>query len=121
MESPNTHLYPRFSDAEIERRGELVAEFIEERELDGLVVFGWSAQNRTAQADVYYLSGYLGMRDNYVVASADGATTLFAQSYNHVPNAAQVSFLDDVRWGGADNGVTVGEDLMARGLGDWGW
>ena len=74
MESPNTHLYPRFSDAEIERRGGLVAEFIEERELDGLVVFGWSAQNRTAQADVYYLSGYLGMRDNYVVASADGAT-----------------------------------------------
>ena len=68
MESPNTNLYPRFSDVEIERRRALVAEFIEERELDGLVVFGWSAQNRTAQADVYYLSGYLGMRDNYVVA-----------------------------------------------------
>ncbi len=114
MESPNTHLYPRFSDAEIERRGGLVAEFIEERELDGLVVFGWSAQNRTAQADVYYLSGYLGMRDNYVVASADGATTLFAQSYNHVPNATEVSFLDDVRWGGVDNGETVGEELVRR-------
>ena len=72
MESPNTHLYPRFSDVEIERRRALVGEFMEERELDGLVVFGWSAQNRTAQADVYYLSGYLGMRDNYVVLSAEG-------------------------------------------------
>ena len=116
MESPNTNLYPRFSDVEIERRRALVGEFIEERELDGLVVFGWSAQNRTAQADVYYLSGYLGMRDNYVVLSAEGETTLFAQSYNHVPNATEVSFLDDVRWGGVDNGETVGEELVRRGL-----
>jgi Xaa-Pro aminopeptidase len=117
VESPNTHLYPRFSDVEIERRRALVGEFMEERELDGLVVFGWSAQNRTAQADVYYLSGYLGMRDNYVVLSAGGETTLFAQSYNHVPNATEVSFLDDVRGGGVDNGETVGEELVRRGLG----
>lgn len=116
MESANTNLYPRFSDVEIERRRALVEEFMEQPELDGLVVFGWSAQNRTAQADVYYLSGYLGMRDNYVVVSADGETTLFAQSYNHVPNATEVSFLDDVRWGGVDNGKTVGEELVRRGL-----
>ena len=116
MESPNTNLYPHFSDVEVERRRALVGEFIEEHELDGLVVFGWSAQNRTAQADVYYLSGYLGMRDNYVVLSAGGETTLFAQSYNHVPNATEVSFLDDVRWGGVDNGETVGEELLRRGL-----
>jgi len=69
--SPNTDLYPRFSDVEIARRRALVSEFIEQHHLDGLVVFGWSAQNRTAQADVYYLSGYLGMRDNYVVVSAE--------------------------------------------------
>ncbi|MGH8941753.1 MAG: M24 family metallopeptidase [Acidimicrobiia bacterium] len=116
MESPNTNLYPRFSDVEVERRRALVGEFMEERDLDGLVVFGWSAQNRTAQADVYYLSGYLGMRDNYVVLSTGGETTLFAQSYNHVPNATEVSFLDDVRWGGVDNGETVGEELVRRGL-----
>jgi Xaa-Pro aminopeptidase len=65
---------------------------------------------------VYYLSGYLGMRDNYVVFPKEGEPTFFAQSYNHVPNAADVSFLDDVRWGGVDNGRTVGEELVARGL-----
>ena len=120
MESPNTDLYPRFSDVEVGRRRVLVRDFVEHHHLDGLVVFGWSAQNRTAQADVYYLSGYLGMRDNYVVFSSEGETTLFAQSYNHVPNATEVSFLDDVRWGGADNGKTVGEEI---GRGDsemWG-
>jgi Xaa-Pro aminopeptidase len=83
--------------------------------LDGLVVFGWSAQNRAAQADVYYLSGYMGMRDNYVLFPRNGEPILFAQSYNHVPNAADVSFLDDVRWGGVDSGQTIGEEL-ARGL-----
>jgi len=116
LKPPNSSLYPRFSDVEIDRRQALVRDFIGQHGLDGLVVFGWSAQNRTAQADVYYLSGYLGMRDNYVVASAEGETTLFAQSYNHVPNATDVSFLDDVRWGGVDNGATVGEELVRRGL-----
>ena len=116
----STDLYPRFGEEEIARRHELVRSFLAESDLDALVVFGWSAQNRTAQADVYYLSGYLGMRDNYVIFPRVGEPTLFAQSYNHVPNAAQVSFLDDVRWGGADNGVTVGEDLLARSLGEVG-
>jgi len=115
VESPNSSLYPRFSDDEIARRRALVRDFIAQHGLDGLVVFGWSAQNRTAQADVYYLSGYLGMRDNYVVVSSEGET-LFAQSYNHVPNATEVSFLDDVRWGGVDNGETIGQELLRLGL-----
>ena len=70
MGSPDPHPYPRFSDDEVARRRAVVDEFVEQRELDGLVVFGWSAQSRTAQADVYYLSGYLGMRDNYALFSA---------------------------------------------------
>jgi Xaa-Pro aminopeptidase len=116
MVSVSPHLYPTFSDAEVERRQRLVRAFLEETGLDSIVVFGWSAQNRAAQADVYYLSGYMGMRDNYVVFPRDGEPALFAQSYNHVPNAAEVSFLDDVRWGGVDNGQTIGEELVARGL-----
>ena len=116
MQSTRPELYARFSDDEIARRHDLVRPFLEASGLDGLVVFGWSAQNRAAQADVYYLSGYMGMRDNYVIFPLEGEPTLFAQSYNHIPNASQVSFLDDVRWGGVDNGVTMGEDLLARGL-----
>jgi Xaa-Pro dipeptidase len=115
LESPITNLYPRFSNDEIDRRRALIRDFIGLHGLDGLVVFGWSAQNRAAQADVYYLSGYLGMRDNYVVVSSEGET-LFAQSYNHVPNATEVSFLDDVRWGGVDNGQTIGQELVRLGL-----
>lgn len=116
MVSVRTQLYPTFSDEEVVRRQQLVRSFLEDRDLGGIVVFGWSAQNRAAQADVYYLSGYMGMRDNYVVFPREGEPTFFAQSYNHVPNAAEVSFLDDVRWGGVDNGQTVGEELVTRGL-----
>lgn len=116
MTELDTDLYPRFSAGEIARRNDLVRSFMDERNLDGLVLFGWSASARTAQADVYYLSGYLGMRDNYVLFPARGEPVLFAQSYNHVPNASVVSFLDDVRWGGVDNGATVGQELLERGL-----
>ena len=120
VQTTPTATYPQFGDAEVGRRKELVRSFLEQSGLDGLVVFGWSAQNRAAQADVYYLSGYMGMRDNYVVFPRDGEPALFAQSYNHVPNASDVSFLDDVRWGGVDNGATVGMDLLDRGLVDVG-
>jgi Xaa-Pro aminopeptidase len=116
VQTTPTATYPQFGDAEVGRRKDLVRSFLEQSGLDGLVVFGWSAQNRAAQADVYYLSGYMGMRDNYVIFPRDGEPALFAQSYNHVPNAADVSFLEDVRWGGVDNGMTVGTDLLDRGL-----
>lgn len=83
--------------------------------LDALVLFGWSALGRALQADVHYLSTYLGMRDNYVVFSLDEEPTLLVQSYNHVPNASDVSHLDDVRWGGTDSGATVADELLRRG------
>ena len=117
MRQDDTSLYPRFSPQEIARRQTLVRGFLEREGLDSLVIFGWSAQNRAAQADVYYLAGYLGMRDNYVVVPPEGDPVFFAQSYNHVPNASEVSFLDDVRWGGVDNGETVGRELVDVGAG----
>jgi Xaa-Pro dipeptidase len=105
----------RFSAEEFERRYRDVAAMLEVDGLDALVVFGWSAMGRAVQADVHYLTGYLGMRDNYVLFSRDTAPTLFVQSYNHVPNAAEVAAVDDVRWGGANSGATVGEALRALG------
>jgi hypothetical protein len=39
VKSPNTDLYPRFSDIEIDRRRVLVREFVAQHELNGLVVF----------------------------------------------------------------------------------
>ncbi|MPZ88138.1 MAG: M24 family metallopeptidase [Nitriliruptorales bacterium] len=111
-----TDLYPRFSEAEFGRRYELVRGLLADAGLDGLVVFGWSALGRAAQADIHYLSNFLGMRDNYVLFPLEGDPTLFVQSFNHVPNAAVVAVIEDVRWGGNDSGATIGEELAHRGL-----
>ncbi|HKZ29976.1 MAG TPA: M24 family metallopeptidase [Acidimicrobiia bacterium] len=108
-------LYPRFSADEYDRRFRKLRAAMEGHGLDALVVFGWSALGRALQADVHYLATYLGMRDNYVVFPLEGEPVLFVQSYNHVPNAAEVSNLDDVRWGGTDSGRTLGEELVQRG------
>jgi Xaa-Pro aminopeptidase len=116
MDRAEPPLYPRFSEAEHERRNRLVRALAGSEGLDGLVIFGWSAMNRAAQADVYYIAGYLGMRDNYVLFPLNGDPVFFVQSYNHVPNASVVSVLDDVRWGGVSNGETIGEELKRRGL-----
>lgn len=106
--------YLRFSEEEFERRRQLVRRMMDDSGLDALVVFGWSAMGRAAQADVHYLSGYLGMRDNYVVFPRHAEPVLYAQSYNHVPNAARVASIE-TRWGGVDSGVTVGEHLRSIG------
>jgi Xaa-Pro dipeptidase len=108
-------LYVGFSPAEFERRWRAVEGLLDDHELDGIVVFGWSAMGRAVQADVHYLSGYLGMRDNYVVKVRGEAPVLLAQSYNHVPNARDVSVLDDVRWGGPNSGATAGELVRSAG------
>lgn len=110
-----TNDYLRFSDSENAARLARVRGFMDDSGLDSLVVFGWSAMGRAVQADVHYLSTYLGMRDNYVVVSLDDDPTLFVQSYNHVPNASEVSHLVDVRWGGVDYGDTLGQELVRRG------
>jgi Xaa-Pro aminopeptidase len=92
--------YPRFTEAEFERRRNLVRAFMEARGLIALVIFGSSAQARTLQADIQYLSNFAGMRDNYLLFPLEGEPVLLVQSSNHVPNAREISVLRDTRWGG---------------------
>lgn len=115
-QTPDAAGYVRFSAGEYERRYAAVREVLARSALDALVVFGWSAIGRAVQADVHYVSNYLGMRDNYVLFPLEGEPVLFVQGYNHVPNASRVSVLDDVRWGGPSNGETLGDELRKRNL-----
>lgn len=104
--APTETLYPRFSPEEFARRYAASRAVMAREDADVLVVYGDSSLNRHNQADVHYLSGFLGNRNNYVVLPAAGSPVLFAQSYNHVPNAREVSSIE-TRWGGEDSGVTV--------------
>lgn len=116
--------YPQFTLGEYERRHRAARELAGDLDVEAFVVFGWSAMGRAIQADVHYLSGYLGARDNYVILPVNGEPVLVAQNRNHVPNAAEVSVLEDVRWGGPDNGETIGRllgELGLRRVGVVGW
>jgi Xaa-Pro aminopeptidase len=108
-------LYPRFSDAEFARRHTAARTLMTAEALDALVVFGNSGISRHNHADIHYLSGFLGNRNNYVVQLRRGDPVLFVQSHNHVPNAREASGIR-TEWGGADSAETVARHIVDAGL-----
>ncbi len=104
--------YPRFSAQESARRFAATRAMMAGEAVDVLAVYGNSSLSRHNQADVHYLSGFLGNRNNYVVLPARGEPILFAQSHNHVPNAKEVSAIA-TRWGGVSSARTVAEFVRA--------
>lgn len=100
--------YPRFSDQEFARRFAAARAMMTSEAVDVLAVYGNSSLSRHNQADVHYLSGFLGNRNNYVVLPAAGDPVLFAQSHNHVPNAREVAAIP-TQWGGVSSARTVAE------------
>lgn len=108
-------LYPRFSEAEFTRRQAAARALIAAEALDALVVYGNSGIARHNHADICYLCGFLGNRNNYLVLPAQGEPVLFVQSYNHVPNAREVSSIR-TEWGREDSALTVARHLEDLGM-----
>jgi Xaa-Pro dipeptidase len=104
--------YPRFSAEEFARRFAATRAMMAGEAVDVLAVYGTSSLSRHDQADVHYLSGFLGNRNNYVVLPAAGEPVLFAQSHNHVPNAREVSAIA-TRWGGISSARTVASHVRS--------
>jgi Xaa-Pro aminopeptidase len=84
--------------------------------IDALVVYGDSGVSRHNHADIHYLSGFLGNRNNYVVMAAAQAPVIFVQSFNHVPNAREASSIR-TEWGGASSAATIAKYLNDAGPG----
>jgi Xaa-Pro aminopeptidase len=105
-------LYPTFSPAEFARRYAAARALMARQGADVLVVYGNSSIARHNHADVHYLTGFLGNRNNYAVLPAQGDPVLFVQSFNHVPNAREVSAVE-VRWGGVSSAASVAAHVRA--------
>ncbi len=101
-------LYPRFSAGEFGRRYAAARALMARAGVDILVVYANSALYRHNHADIHYLSGFLGNRNNYVVLPAGAPPVLFAQSYNHVANAREISAVE-TRWGGVNSARAVSQ------------
>lgn len=109
--SAGSVIYPRFSAGEFARRHAAVRALMARHGIDVLVVYGNSSLYRHNQADIHYLTGFLGNRNNYVVFPAHAAPVLFAQSFNHVPNAREISAIE-TRWGGIQSSRTVAQYIL---------
>jgi len=110
-----TELYPRFSAGEFARRHAAARALMAAEGLDALVVYGNSGISRHNHADIHYLCGFLGNRNNYVVLTARGEPVLFVQSHNHVPNAREASSIR-TESGGRDSAATIAKFLIDAGL-----
>jgi Xaa-Pro dipeptidase len=107
-------LYPRFSEAEFARRHKAARAMMDAEGVEALVVFGNSGIARHNHAEIHYLSGFLGNRNNYVVMTRAGEPVLFVQSHNHVPNAREAASIRTEK-GGASSAITVAHHLIAAG------
>src|SRR4051812_20430390 len=108
-------LYPRFTAAEFARRHAAVRAMMSAEDIYALVVYGDSGVSRHNHADIHYLSGFLGNRNNYVVVTPTHDPVIFVQSFNHVPNAREASSIR-TEWGGASSAATIAKFLLDSGL-----
>lgn len=92
MSSSEEQPYPRFSDAEMQRRHEAVAEVMGRCHVDHLLVYG---ANKFGTA-VGWLTRWPVTREAYVVLSPGERDALFVDFYNHVPLATRIATEADV-------------------------
>jgi Xaa-Pro dipeptidase len=106
------HSYPRFSDAELDRRFGLVRELMAREGVGALLLHG----NPSAVGPVHYLSGYPPMRPTWMLFALDGPSTLFLHFHNHVPNARELGVVEDVRCYWPSAPAALSAELRRRGL-----
>jgi Xaa-Pro aminopeptidase len=109
--------YPRFSEAEFQRRNQLAHDLMQREGLSALVIFGNSGINRHNQANVFWLTNYLDLHHNYLVIPLEGEATLLTGLVNHVPNARAISVIGDTCWGTYEPAKEIAAKLKKDGLG----
>jgi Xaa-Pro aminopeptidase len=111
LAGPQATPYPRFSDTEMDRRGDALAAAMAELGVEHVVVYG---ANRFGSA-VGWLTRWPVTREAVVVHSPGEQDVLLVNFYNHIPNAQRIATEADVRWAGARPAETTVEELRRRG------
>lgn len=111
-------MWDKFSPAEMNRRWSRARDLMRRHDLVGLLIFGNSGINRHNEANVLWLTNYLDLHHNYLLAPLDESLepALYVGLTNHVPNARQVSDIPLIAWGGYNPAETVADRLKQLGL-----
>ena len=104
--------YPTFSDAEIRRRHTAVYQLMADEGVDALLFYG---TGRYA-SDIYWLSDWPSSREAYLLMQTGKDPVILMQLFNHYPMARVLSWIQDVRWAGANTTRSVVELFRERGL-----
>ena len=103
--------YPHFSDAEMDRRRELIGRWLDEHELDHILVYGayWAGNG------VGFFTGWPVTAEAAVVFSPDATPAMYVQFYNHVPEATHIAYQAEVGPGGESTIGTAIATMEQRG------
>lgn len=108
-------IFPRFSDAEYERRYALVRAEMRKRGLDAVIAAGDSAFHNSNHANVYWLTNWLDPYAAYVVVPHDHAPFLVISNELYIHTARRAAVIDDL-FGTFTPGRAIGERLCDLGL-----
>jgi len=89
--------FPRYPDTEMTRRHSWLEALITAEALDAAVVGGATGPLETS---VQYFTNWPPQVPSYLVVTPDEAPTLFVRLWNHLPDAQQISTIEDIRYGG---------------------
>ncbi|MFP6888308.1 MAG: M24 family metallopeptidase [Nitrospinota bacterium] len=109
--------YPRFSDDEMNRRHALARGLMDSEGLDALLLYGFGGTNRSAQANMFWLSAYRDFNQAYLIFPKGGDASLFVGLYNHLHNAKVQAIFSDVRHGAYGNPEKMADQLDALAIG----
>lgn len=104
--------YPTFSDQELKRRHQAVYGLMEQEGVDALLLYG---SGRYA-SDIYWLSDWPSSREAYLLMQSGKEPVILMQLFNHFPMARVMSWINDVRWAGANTNRSVMELIGERAL-----
>lgn len=103
----------RFSPEEYQRRFQSVRDRMRDQNLDCLLVYGSGRYHN--QQNLMYLSNYVDTLQAYVVFPLEDKPTLLVNGIWHLPNAREMSSINDVRWGGSRMAEVAVERLLEVG------
>lgn len=109
-------LFPSFSTAEYERRYRNIRALMDAHGVSALLIHGDSQMNRARQADLHYVTNFLGNWSNLCLFPRSGDLALFVQTFNHVPDAQRASIVEDTRHGGVNSGETAAKHMRDIGI-----
>jgi len=104
--------YPKFSDAEYQRRRRLVWDMMKQAEVEALVICG----SGNTGIRVHYLSNYPAERPTYLIYPIDGEPCLLVSLFNHIQCTKAMAVVNDVQWLRRRAAEKVAETLKAKGL-----